>query len=400
MLRAVEAKLYPTSAQAATLDGWLRQCCWLYNQALEHRKKAYSRRREMVGYNTQSSLLTGFRSRMPQLAGVPVRFCRDALRRVDRGVQAFFRRLKEGGKPGFPRFRPHTRYNSLECLEVGSYVRPDGHVMVPKLGLVRCRGGDRQIIGQQKLLRVIRRASGWRAQVVVDDGLAAPPKAAPQSAIGIDMGLQAFATLDNGEKVENPRFFRQGERKLRRLQRRLCRCERRSHNRRKAVRRVARQHERVGAQRKDFAHQLSRRLVNAYDLIAFENLNIKGLASGPLAKSVCDAAWRLFLFFVTYKAESAGRHAVAVDPRGTSQECPQCGEVVRKELRERVHACGCGLVIDRDEAAARVILSRALRVVGANACGGNGLCARSNPGVSRPDEAGSFDATTRHGTLP
>ena len=396
MIRTVEAKLYPTAAQEAKLNGWLGVCCSLYNRMLEHRIKAYRRRGESVGYNGQCALLTALRSRMPTIAGVPIMFARDALRRVDRGMTTFFRRCKEGGKPGFPRFRPPTRYNSLESLAAASYVRPGGFVFVPKLGPVRCRAGNRQFVGRQKALRVIRRASRWYAQVVLDDGLALPPEVEVRSAVGVDVGLESFATLSTGEKAANPRFLRRAERKLKRLQRRLSRCQRRSRNRVKAVRHVGRQHERVAAQRRDFAHQLSRRLVNAHDLIAFESLNIAGLARTPLAKSISDAAWRLFLFFVTYKAESAGRHAVAVDCRGTSQECPSCGAVKTKELRERVHRCPCGLVLDRDHAAAQVILSRALRVVGADACGGNGRCAPGNGSASRPDEAGSPHGATHH----
>jgi putative transposase len=396
MLRAVELKLYLTVAQRAALESWLRSCCRLYNRCLEQRIKAYRRRGESVTYNQQTALLTTLRGRIPALAEVPVEFARDALRRVDRGFQAFFRRTAAGQKPGFPRFRPHQRYTSLESLRRGSYLRPGNRLRVPNLGLVKCRAGDQPLAGEQKILRVLRRASGWYAQLVIDDGQAAPGTVPVTSAVGIDVGLDSFATLDTGEKVPNPRCLRKAERKLRRAQRRLSHCQRRSRNRQKAVRRIARVHEQVAAQRKDFAHQLSRRLVNRFDLIAFEALNVKGLAMGRNAKSVHDAAWGLFLFFMTYKAENAGRHAVAVEARGTSQECPACGRVAPKPLSERVHRCPCGLILDRDHAAAQVIRARALRVVGATACGGTGPCPGSSSGVSRPDETGSLDGATHH----
>lgn len=395
MLRIIEMKLYLTPAQESTLASWLRTCCWLYNRCLEQRTKAYRRRSEAIGYNQQTALLTGLRERMPILQAVPVEFERDALRRVDRGFQAFFRRVKAGEKPGFPRFRAHTRYNSLEYLAASSYVRPGNLLSVPKLGLVRFRAGNQAIPGKQKLLRIIRRASGWFAQVLIDDRQAAPSKAPIQSAAGIDMGLESFATLDNGEKIPNPRCFRVSERKLKRVQQRLCRCKKGSHNRRKAVHRVARVHERVAAQRKDFAHRESRKLVDRFDLIGFESLNIAGLGKSRLAKSIRDAAWGLLLFFVTYKAERAGRHAIAVDPRGTSQECPSCGMVKPKSLSERIHRCSNSCpVLDRDQAAARVIRARALRVVGASACGGIDLCRGSDPPVSRPKETGSQHGAT------
>src|SRR5262249_11853381 len=158
------------------LASWLRTCCGLYNQCLEQRIKAYRRRGEAIRYHRQCALLTRLRERMPTLAAVPAIFARDALRRVDRGFQAFFPRCQAGEKPGLLRFRSCRRSNSLEYLASGSSVRPGNLLYVPKLGLVHFRAGNQTIPGKQKLLRLIRRASGWFAQIVVEDGLAAPPK--------------------------------------------------------------------------------------------------------------------------------------------------------------------------------------------------------------------------------
>lgn len=144
----------------------------------------------------------------------------------------------------------------------------------------------------------------------------------------------------------------------------------------------------------------SRNLVNHFDLIGFESLNLRGMAGSMLAKSVLDVAWGLFLWFVTYKAANAGRYAVPVNPRGTSQECPACGLVTPKCLKERVHRCPCGLVLDRDHASAQVIRARALGVAGAIACGGNDLCNGTAPVISRPKETGSLDGSTLVKTLP
>ena len=127
MIQTFQYKLYPNQAQSKTLERWLGVCCWVYNRALEHRKKAYLRRAEHTSYNDQQAMLTGWRTRMDSLRAVPCVFERDALRRVDRGMKAFFRRLKAGGeKPGFPRFRSRHRYNSLECLAVGKYLLGNG----------------------------------------------------------------------------------------------------------------------------------------------------------------------------------------------------------------------------------------------------------------------------------
>lgn len=386
IIKTVTFKIYLNAVQESSLTEWLRQACWTCNQALEHRIKAYKRRGESVGLYAQYILLTGWRKRMKLLSAAPMEFLRDSLRRVDRGFAAFFRRLREGDKkPGFPRFRSHRRYNSLECLVPSCYAA-NGRVRIPKIGKVRALG-QFDVSGEQCLLRIIRRPSGWYAQVVIDTGVSIPPKVEPKIVVGIDMGLNAFLTTSEGEKVENPRYLRHAERKLKESQREVSRCHKGSNNRRKAVKRLARQYERISAQRRDFAHQQSRLLVDRYDLIGFEKLNVKGLAAGRLAKSMIDAAWTMFLGMLSRKAENAGRHAVGVDPRGTSQTCPDCGAVQRKELSERIHACNCGLRIDRDEAAARVILSRALGVAGA--CGGLHLCAVHDGSVSAPDETES-----------
>lgn len=382
--RTVEFRLYPTKAQEATLTEWLRRCCWLYNQALEYRKKAYDRRGESMWYTRQCEWLTGLRSRIPTLARVPTIFARDALRRLDRGFKAFFHRCKAGKKKvGYPRFRPHQRYNSLECLDSSTHLRANG-LRVPLLGVVRFRAGNQDLSGKQKLFRVIRRASGWYGQVLVEREIAVP-KPHTGEAVGIDMGLTSFATLSTGEKINNPRWARRSQVALRKAQKRVARRVKGSANRRKAVRKLARQHERIAAQRRDFAHQLSHSLVTRFALIGFELLNIKGLARTRMARSIADAAWRMFFRFLPYKAEEAGGQAIGVNPRGTSQECPFCGRVQKKFLFERIHQCPCGASpIDRDEAAALVIRARAVGVAAANACGGQATTAGPQPPRAGP----------------
>jgi putative transposase len=251
----------------------------------------------------------------------------------------------------------------MECLAPGNYIRGN-RIFIPGLGLAPCRGFNQDTSGKQKSLKIIKRASGWHAQVLFEREIVAV--STPGPTIGIDVGLESFATLSTGEKIENPRFFRKSEKKLKRLQRKLSRKQKGSNNRRKAAKKVARHHEKIKAQRQDFAHQLSRNLVNRFGLIAIEALNVKGLAKTKLAKSILDAAWGLFFFYLTYKAEEAGKNVVKVDPRGTSQTCPSCGEIQKKVLSDRIHrCCGCGLVLDRDHAAALVILDRAVGVAAA-----------------------------------
>lgn len=376
MLRTFEFRLYPTPAKAATMDSWLARLCWINNRALERRKKAYKRRKESVSLYDQFALLVEWRKRMPNFGEIPSHFCRDPLRRVDRGMKAFFRRVKSGQPPGFPRFKSRQRYNSMEALEPDNYIRGN-KVRIPKLGLVTIRGHDRIPPGKQKLLRIIRRPIGWYGQVLVE--VPNPKPLAPTGeAVGIDVGLINFAALSNGEMVPAPRFARWSARKLRSAQRRTSRRIKGSARRRKAVRKLVRVHERIAAQRKNFAHQLSTDLVRSFDLIALEKLNVKGMVRSRLAKSILDAAWTMLTAQLTYKAASAGRRVVFVDPRGTSQTCPSCGAVRKKSLSERAHSCPCGCQSDRDVAAAQVILARALGssreqspVEGGTADGGN-----------------------------
>lgn len=360
-IRTIEFKLYPSKSQASTLESWLRRCCWLYNRCLEQRIKAYKRRGESVNYYHQQSLLTAMRSRMPRIAEVPAWFARSALIRLDKAFQSFFRRCKSGEKPGFPRFKSAEQYRSMEFSQKRDFVR-ERSISIPKIGMVRARG-QFDVEGEQRLLRIIRRASGWYASIVVKTKADFPlPVDGPEC--GIDLGLEAFATLDKGERVENPRTLRRAEKKLKVASRQLSRCERGSNRRKKAKVRLARLHETVGRKRKGFCHRVSRDLINRFGRIAVEGLNIKGLAGGMLAKSVRDAAWGMFLFYLTYKAEKAGCVLVKVDPRGTSQECPRCGAVAHKELSERTHRCkGCGFECHRDIAAAMVIRQRAFRPV-------------------------------------
>ena len=359
--RTIEFKVYPNAEQANTLDSWLGKCCWLFNRCLEQRIKSYKRRKQSISYNDQQALLTQWRSRMEWLRLVPAQFARDALRRVDRGMKGFFRRIKSGDKPGFPRFKKRERYRSLEQIQPGNFIREKA-IFVPGIGEIRARGRF-GLTGRQVGIRLVRRATGWYAQVLME---LAKPEPLPETGneCGIDMGLESFATLDSGKRIENPRLLRKATKKLRRSQQRLSKCEKGSNRRKKAVKRVARLHEKVARKRRGFHHSEARAIVNRFDRIAVEKLNVKGLAAGMLAKSVNDAGWGGFLNVLHAKAEEAGRVIVEVDPSGTSQECPQCGSVAKKELSERTHCCKvCGFRCHRDVAAAMVIRQRAFRLV-------------------------------------
>jgi len=306
----------------------------------------------------QQKELTKLRAVDPEWAAIPAWVERSALTRLDRAFKAFFRRVKAGQMPGFPRFRSRDRYNSFD---LGSEVpRIDGdRALLPKIGMVKFHQ-YRELRGTVRHVSVSRTARGWAISFVCDLG-DAPSKVPVRSAVGVDVGLEAFATLSNGERVDNPRFFRAGQGVLTRRQQSLARKSRGSNSRAAAKQLVARAHERIRNQRLDFARKLACALFNRFDLVAHEDLSIAGMVHGNFGKSIHDAAWGQFLGALACKAESAGKWCVPVDPRGTSQSCPACGVVAKKPLEQREHRCPCGFVAHRDHAAALCILGRGLR---------------------------------------
>jgi putative transposase len=177
--------------------------------------------------------------------------------------------------------------------------------------------------------------------------------------------LTTFATLSTGESIKNPRFFRIEQKAFAYVQRRLSKEEKGTPQRVKRRKPVSRVHERIRWKREDFAHKLSRRFVNEFGVIVFEDLNIKGMVKNRcLAKSISDAAWNQLVQFTSSKAEEAGRCVKLVDPRNTSKMCSRCGILVEKKLSDRVHKCSCGLIIDRDLNASFNILRLGLQMIG------------------------------------
>lgn len=352
MVRTYRYPLQPTAAQEVTLLAWLEYCRQLYNAALEHRIAAWRNARVGVTEFDQQKELTEIRADDPEAAAIPLRAQRSALKRLDRSFKAFFRRCKAGEKPGFPRFRGRGRYDSFGI----DRPRVEGNkVLVPKLGLVKFRL-YRPLQGEIREVTLKVKNGRWWVYFACDAG-PAPEKVPVRAATGVDLGLNSFAVLSNGEFFENPRFFKAAEEKLAQRQRRLSRKRRGSRSRERAKMLVGKSHEHIRNQRLDFARKLAKELYDRYELIAYEDLQIRNMTHGRFAKSIADAAWGRFIHALNCKAESAGKWAVPVDPRGTTQRCSGCGEVVRKELHERWHECPCGVSLNRDHNAALNILA-------------------------------------------
>ncbi|MYF90724.1 MAG: IS200/IS605 family element transposase accessory protein TnpB [Gemmatimonadetes bacterium] len=361
MRKAFKYRLYPTRKQTGTLATHLEECRMLYNHFVVDRIQAYKDRGESLSLYDQQARLSFLKLDRPTLSQVHSQVLQNVAVRVDLAFQAFFRRVKVGGVPGFPRFRGLGRYDSLTYPQAHGFEIKEGALRLGKIGRIRIKA-HRPLEGTSKTCTVRRSATGkWYASIVCE----VEPQPLPKSdeAVGIDVGLEKFATLSNGDQIAPPRFFRQEEQVLAKAQRKLSKQKKGTSARAKARKVVARVHERIRFRRHDFAHQLARCLVNHYGLIAVEDLIINGMVRNHcLSKSIHDAAWSQFRQCLSYKAEEAGRTLVAVNPAYTSQDCSQCGHRHRKALSERVHVCPCcGVVLDRDENAARNILRLGLQ---------------------------------------
>lgn len=348
MILSYKYRIYPNATQAVALSEMLRDFCDLYNAALQQRIEAYRRKSVSLNYYDQAKELKSVREGVPELARWSFTAEQQVLRRLQKTFSAFFTR-----KRGFPRFRAAARYHAAE-FQIG------GGLVLRKSGKLRFVGvpGEikvkwhRDMPSRPKAAVLTRQTGRWFVVFAID---VPAQDRANQKTIGIDLGLVNLIALSNGETIPRPNWTKRAARGLRCRQRAIARCKRGSKVRSRRKISIARYHGRIANRRRDDLHKLSRDLVNRFGRIAIEDLNVKGLASGMLAKHVNDAAWAQLTAMLSYKAESAGGEIIRVDPRGTSQTCPGCGTIAKKSLAERTHHCDCGCVLDRDVAAAMVV---------------------------------------------
>ena len=334
----------------------------LYNAALEQRKLAYETRGISLNYYVQANQLKDLRADDPYQARTNFSSEQATLRRLDTSYQNFFRRCKQGSRaPGFPRFKGRDHFDSVTFPTYGDGIRlNDNRLRVQHVGTIRTKV-HRTVEGTVKTASLVREGDKWFVVLSCDLGtVVVPPSTLPAG--GIDVGLEAFLTTSDGQRIENPRYLKAEIPQLRRLQRATSRKKRGGRNRRKASRRVRVLHARVRNLRHDHHHQTALFLIRLYGLIGVEGLRVSNmLKNHSLARAISDAGWAGFVNVLRCKAERAGAEVVAVSPCGTSQECSGCGVEVPKKLGERWHTCPhCGLSLHRDENAARNILARAL----------------------------------------
>ena len=381
-------RLYPTPRQIDALEKNISTACFLYNKLLEARIKAYENGKKSLHKFDMNNHIVKMKRKHPELKAVHSQALQNVSDRIDKAYQNFFRRVEEGkGKAGFPRFKPFGRYKSITYPQSGFLIK-DKKLRLSKIGDVKIVL-HRPVEGEIKTLTIKRTSTGkWFASFSCKVSLEKQKHEFPDNKVGIDVGLESFATLSDGIKIENPRCLLASQRHLKILQKRLSKKNKGSTNRREARLKVARLHELVSNQRHDFLHKLSRFFVNKYGIIAVEDLNIKGIVRHPyLAKHINDASWETFFRNIAYKAEEAGCEIVKVSPNKTSVTCSQCRTDVPKTLAIRWHRCpNCGLNIHRDLNSARFILSKAdtAGTAGFKACGeGSSSLFESSPSAKQ-----------------
>ncbi|MDO9517001.1 MAG: transposase [Methanosarcinaceae archaeon] len=391
MIKTYKFRIYPSKQQEVKLISTLNTCRWLYNSSLSERKHQAEMNRlysylqlfsfgkpEWINYYDQSRNLTLYKT--DEQKQIYSQVIRDVLKRLDRSFKNFFNGY------GYPRFQGRNRYDSFTYPQSGFSITDEGKLKLSKIGEIKLIQ-HREIEGKIKTCTIKRDVDQWYVSFAVEMDTISCIEMTGKS-IGVDVGLKSLITLSNGQQIEPPQFLRQSGNKLAKQQRSLSRKKKGSNNRDKQRIKVGKLHRTIRNQRLDFAHKVSRELVNVYDLIVFEKLQIQNMVKNHhLAKSISDAGWDQLIQLTKHKAEYACKVVKLVDPKNTTQNCSSCGIKVPKSLSVRTHKCPyCGLELDRDVNAAINILN--LSTVGTT----GRACGLTNVGWE--NEAGSHFLTT------
>jgi putative transposase len=378
-------RLRPTARQHVALAECVESHRELYNAALQERRDAWSQSKTRIHYGDQSAQLSEIRSARPDQAVWSFSSQQTTLRRLNKAFAGFFRRVKAGQKPGYPRFKGKTRFDSVEWPKDG-----DGARWLPERRRAYLQGvGEvkvdvhRHVQGRVKTIQIKRQGRHWMLVLSCDDVPTNPLPATGRQA-GIDVGIASFATTSDGTHIDNPRWGRAAADRLASAQQRLARAKSRSKNRDRKRQTVAARHRKIANQRKDFHHKQARDLVTQYDLLVVEDLTIANmlrrakplpdpdspgqyLANGARAKSglnrsISDAGWGRFVSILCAKAEEAGRTWFEVDPRHTSDRCENCGHAApeNRVTQAEFRCTACGHSAQADEHAARNLLRAGL----------------------------------------
>ena len=349
MLRAYKYRILPTLSQAQLLNQSFGSCRWAYNWALAKKIEHYQTQGKTLNCFALMKLLPELKAEFEWLKLVPSQSLQQELSHLDVAFQKFFK--KSGG---FPKFKSkHRSRKSFSCPQGCRVDFENGKLSIPKVKNLKAVF-SRTFEGTIKTVTVSQSSGGkYFASILVEDGKALPDKAAinEQSAVGLDVGIKHFVTISTGEKVENPKHLKQSEARLKVLQRRMSRKVKGSNNRHKARLRVAKLHEHIANQRRDFHHKLSTRLISENQTICVETLNVKGMVKNHcLAKSISDAGWSQFKEFLRYKCDWYGRNLIEIGQWLPSSKMCSCGVLNNSlKLSDREWVCqSCNVLHDRD----------------------------------------------------
>jgi len=367
-MRAYKYRIYPTPKQKKVLQDTLFSCFKLYNTALEHRREAYRIAQKSISYNEQQNELPSIKDEFPEYNKIHSQVLQNVIKRVDLAYQNFFRRIKQKGeKSGFPRYKSFDRYDSFTYPQSGFDII-NKKVRLSKIGSIKIKL-HRQIPlnSEIKTCTIKREGNQWYVIFSCKLSNPIPEKKVITNVIGIDLGLTNFAVLSNGEEIANPKYLKQSEDKLKEIQSKYSKGKSK-----KIKKQLTNLHRKIARQRNHFQHKLSYRLVNTFDLIAYEDLKIKQMIEDNkynLQKHISDASWSTFIFMLKYKAEDAGTYCIAVNPKGTTIKCSNCGTLEPKTLYERSHKCTtCEFETTRDHNAAINIHKLGINLVGNSVC--------------------------------
>ncbi|MDY7006329.1 MAG: transposase [Cyanobacteriota bacterium] len=382
MRTAYQYKLRPNKEQISTIEMWLELLCRQYNYRLGERFSWWSENlcpvnacplvmpipilRENPDYYSQKKDLVNTKDKFPEYKLIHSQVLQDCIKRVKLAFDRWLKGDKNRHKLGKPRFKGKGRYRSFTYPQIKQNCIEGNKINLPKIGKVklikhRPLPDDFQI----KTVTISRKADGYYITLSLEDrsvpALTTKVEPTLKNTLGIDMGLKEFLVTSEGESVPIPQYYRKSQKRLKTLHKRLSRKKKGSNRWSKALLAVAKQHKKIADKRKDFHFKTANELLLKAEVIAHENLNIKGQALTHLSKSINDAGWGQFLSILTVKAGNAGVKTIGVNPKNTSQDCSNCGEKVDKELNIRIHSCPyCGVVIDRDLNAAINIKNRAV----------------------------------------
>ena len=348
MKKTFKYKIYTNKETINKTENWLELCRRLYNSCLEERIQAYKESGKGITCNNQMLRLKSLKQEHPEYKEVGSQVLQGVLQRLDLAYKHFFRKVKNGDKSGFPRFKGYNRYHSFTLKQTG-WKLESKYLTIRNIGIFKIKL-SRPIEGIIKTVTIKRSpANKWYVFFSCDD---VPNRQFPDTnkEVGIDVGIKNFAVDSEGGYIANPKYFSQSQKLLRMRQRKLARRKKGSNRRNKARILVAKAHEKVSNQRNDFLHKLANNYIKAFKIIYIEDLTIRNMVHNRhLSKSIMDASWGIFFRYLFYKAVEADRIIVKVKPQGTSQICSICGEIVPKTLSVRIHNCPyCGSVMGRD----------------------------------------------------